>query len=125
MLGRSPVFQAYMVRLHPSMATEKTRLTIFSRPGCHLCDVVERMAHRLQDDLNMEISRCNVEDDADLLRLYGDRVPVVVLDQIEVCSGKVTQSALEQAIKRASARARWRKPISRILSRLNGTPRQG
>ena len=107
------------------MTTEKTCLTIVSRPGCHLCDVVERMAHRLQNDLNLEISRRNVEDDADLLQLYGDRVPVVLLDGMEISSGPMTQPALQQAIKKAGARARWRKPISRILSRLSGTPRRG
>ena len=107
------------------MTTEKTCLTIVSRPGCHLCDVVERMAHRLQNDLNLEISRRNVEDDADLLRLYGQRVPVVLLDGMEISSGPMTQPALQRAIKKAGARARWRKPISRILSRLSGTPRRG
>lgn len=107
------------------MTTEKKHLTIFSRPDCHLCDVVEKMAYRLQDELCLEISKCNVEEDDNLLRRYGHRVPVVVLDQIEVCSGRMTQPALRQGIKRAGAKARWRKPISRILSCLGLTPSQG
>ena len=124
-LGILPFFRTPMVRFHPRMATQKTLLTIFSRPGCHLCDVVEKMAHRLENELRLEVSRRNIEDDAELLRRYGDRVPVVVLDQIEVCSGRITQPALRQGIKWAGAKARWRKPISRILSYLSRTPRQG
>lgn len=107
------------------MSTKKTRLTIVSRPGCHLCEVVERMAYRLQDELCLDISKCNIEEDADLLQRYGDRVPVVLLDGIEISNGTVTQPALRRAITRASAWARWRKPISRILSRLSGTPSRG
>lgn len=101
------------------MTTEKNRLVILSRPGCHLCDVVERMARRLQDDLHLEISKRNIDEDSDLLRRYRERIPVVFLDGMEIASGTVTQPALERALRRASAGARWRKPISRILSRLS------
>lgn len=101
------------------MASEKKELLIFSRTGCHLCDVVEKMARRLQNDLHLEISKRNVEEDAALLRRYGDRIPVVVLDRVEVCSGPITQPALRAAIAQAGKKARWRKPISRILSRLS------
>lgn len=90
------------------------QVTILSRPGCHLCEVVAKMARRLQDDLPFHLSHMDVDADEALSARYGSRIPVVLIDQVERLSGRVMERDLRRAIKRA----RWRRPISRILSRL-------
>ena len=97
------------------------RVTILSREDCHLCEVVYRIAMHLQSELNIETSKVQIECDRVLTKLYGARVPVVLLDEVEQFAGKVTEGELRRAIKRA----RWRRPISRILSRLGFGPKQG
>lgn len=97
------------------------RVIILSRKGCHLCDVVYRMAVRLQLELHIDIKKISVEGDTDLMERHGARVPVVLLDDIEHFSGNVTEGELRRAIKKA----RWRRPISRILSCLGYAPKQG
>ena len=87
---------------------------IYSRVDCHLCDVIHRMAHHLQKELSFELQKIDVATDAKLVAAYGDRVPVVLIDQSERFSGAVTEGQLRRAIKKA----RWRSPISRILSRI-------
>ena len=87
---------------------------IYSRPGCHLCGVIHRMACHLQKELSFELEKIDVTTDKNLVAAYGDRVPVVVIDHKEICSGTVTEGQLRRAIKKA----RWRSPISRILSRI-------
>ncbi len=89
-------------------------VTILSRHECHLCDVVERMARHVQAEVPFTLTRMNIDEHADLAARYGTRVPVVLIDQVEAFSGKVTEGEFRRAIKRA----RWRQPISRILSRL-------
>jgi len=96
-------------------------LTIISREGCHLCDVVHRIARHLQTEYAFEIKKVAADAYPTLLVLYGEKVPVILIDGIECCSGKITEGVLRRAIKRA----RWRKPISRILSRLGYAPRRG
>ena len=96
-------------------------VTILSRHECHLCDVVERMARHVQAEVSFTLTRMNIDETADLAARYGTRVPVVLIDQVEAFSGKVTEGELRRAIKRA----RWRRPISRILSRLRSTLRRG
>ena len=96
------------------------RVTILSREDCHLCDVVYRMAVRLQLELHIDIKKISVEGDTDLMERHGARVPVVLLDDIEHFSGNVTEGELRRAIKKA----RWRRPISRILSCLGYAPKQ-
>lgn len=79
------------------------------------------MAHSLQQDFLIEITTLPVDDDHERLALYGNRVPVVLIDGVEHCAEKFTEGDL----RRALLKARWRRPISRILSRLGYAPKQG
>ena len=90
------------------------RVTIVSRHDCHLCRVVHRVAEQLRQELVFDLVAIEVDSDPRLVMQYGDRVPVVLLDGREAISGKVTGGELRKAIKKA----RWRNPISRILSRV-------
>jgi glutaredoxin len=97
------------------------RVTILSRDDCDLCDIVYRIATHLQSELHIETNKVSIENDRILMERYGARVPVVLLDEVEQFEGGVTEEELRRAIKKA----RWRKPISRILSRLGYAPKRG
>lgn len=101
--------------------TTPLQMTVVSRADCHLCEVVSRMAFLLRAEFPIEITEQCADDDPKLLARYGARVPVVLIDGIEECSGKITEGDLRRAIKKA----RWRRPISRILSRLGYAPGRG
>ena len=88
-------------------------VVLFSKEDCHLCTVALRMARRIQADLSFRLLHVNITQDAELMQRYGTRIPVIVIDQAEQLTGKITERELRAAIKRA----RWRGPISRILSR--------
>ena len=96
-------------------------VTILSRHDCHLCDVVLRIAQQVRTEVPFTLTRMNVDETADLAARYGDRVPVVLIDQVEVLSGRMTEGDFRRAVKRA----RWRQPISRILSRLSQKLKRG
>ncbi len=96
-------------------------VTILSRHDCHLCDVVERMARHVQTEVPFTLTRMNIDEQTDLAARYGDRVPVVLIDQVEMLSGKMTEGDFRRAVKKA----RWRQPISRILSRLSQKLKRG
>jgi len=97
------------------------RVRILSRDNCHLCGVVYRIALHLQSTMPIEVQKVSIEGDRVLMERYGERVPIVLLDEIEHFAGRVTEEELRQAIKKA----RWRRPISRILSRLGFAPKRG
>ncbi len=90
------------------------RVTILSRHDCHLCRVAYRVATQLQQEIPFELAALDVDSDSEAMVRYGDHVPVVLIDGREALSGKITGSALRTAIKKA----RWKNPISRILSRV-------
>jgi glutaredoxin len=76
------------------------RLTLLSREDCHLCEVAHRIALHLQSELPIEVRIVDVDGDDVLRKRYGTRVPVVLLNDIEQCSGNVTEEELRRAIKK-------------------------
>ncbi len=96
-------------------------VTILSRQDCHLCVVVMKMARRIQVEIPFSLIHTDLDRDPELAAQYGDRVPVVLIDQVERFWGSVKEQDLRRAIKRA----RWRTSISRILSRMGLRPTRG
>lgn len=77
-------------------------VTILSRHDCHLCDVILRIAQQVQTEVPFTLTRMNIDEQADLVARYGDRVPVVLIDQMEALSGKMTEGDFRRAIQKAS-----------------------
>lgn len=105
-------------------------LTILSRPECHLCTVVDKMARRLAPDWQLQVEKRDVDSDPDWHRQYGACIPVVLLDGQALCTGRITEGDLRRALAQAlptadQKNARRRGPISRILSRLGLAARRG
>ncbi len=50
-------------------------LKFYTRPDCHLCDLAWDVL--VQSGLNSEVTMVNIEDDIDLLKRYGLRIPVI------------------------------------------------
>ena len=57
-----------------------TTVTIYSRHGCHLCEDAESTLESLREELNFEIEVINIDEDAELIKLYSDQVPVIHID---------------------------------------------
>jgi hypothetical protein len=56
------------------------RITLIGRDGCHLCDEAREVVRRVAHDTGAGWSEQRVDDDPDLLRRYGEMVPVVLVD---------------------------------------------
>lgn len=57
-------------------------VTVYTRADCHLCDdaveTIERVAD--EEDVAIDLSEVDVDEDPALREEYGDRVPYVLLD---------------------------------------------
>ncbi|HEX8627255.1 MAG TPA: glutaredoxin family protein [Catenuloplanes sp.] len=58
----------------------ESRLTLITRPGCHLCDDAKLVMDRITAATGERWVEQNVTDDLEWEREYGERVPVVLLD---------------------------------------------
>jgi hypothetical protein len=54
---------------------------LYSRPGCHLCDVARAAIAALQGELPpFELREVNIDEDDELHARYLERIPVVEVD---------------------------------------------
>ncbi|MFB3814410.1 MAG: glutaredoxin family protein [Terriglobales bacterium] len=53
---------------------------VFSRRGCHLCDVVKETLAGLEGEADFQWREVDIDGDEQLQRLYNDEVPVVFID---------------------------------------------
>jgi glutaredoxin len=76
-----------------------TAVTVYTRPGCHLC--VEAMAdlRRVQAELAFELRECDIDGDETLQRAYFERIPVVVLDGEELFEFFVDETVLRERLE--------------------------
>ncbi len=74
----------------------ETRITLITRPGCHLCDDAKQVLERMGEPWTER----NVEDSVDLEAEYGDRVPVVLLDGKEHGYWRVEEDRLRRDLAR-------------------------
>jgi glutaredoxin len=57
-----------------------TKITIYSRQGCHLCDDAFNTLESMCEELNFEIDVIDIDENAELVKLYSDQVPVIHID---------------------------------------------
>ena len=58
-----------------------TELTLYGRPGCHLCDEARDSILGLRDQgYAFELREIDIETDDELLRTHLERIPVVAVD---------------------------------------------
>ena len=53
---------------------------VYSRPGCHLCDVVKQTLVQVQDQADFVWREIDIDSDPELREKYNDEVPVVFID---------------------------------------------
>jgi glutaredoxin len=57
------------------------RVTLFSRPGCHLCDDARAAILAMRaNGLDFELEEVDIEGDDELHSRYLERIPVVSVD---------------------------------------------
>jgi glutaredoxin len=76
------------------------RLTLISRPGCHLCEVAEEVLERVAAATGETWTTVDVTDSVELERDYGDRVPVLLLDGREHGYWRVEEDRLLRDLAR-------------------------
>lgn len=74
------------------------RLTLYTRPGCHLCDEMKAVVRRVQGQVACELTEVDISRDEALLKRYGRRIPVLVADGVEVARTRVGVAELLAAL---------------------------
>ena len=69
-------------------------VTLYTRPGCHLCDDARAALQALRTRHEFEIREVDIETDDALHAAYLERIPVICLDGEHVSDYFVDESTL-------------------------------
>jgi len=74
------------------------RVVLYSRAGCHLCDVARETLLSSRDRLGFDLAEVDIEGDDELELEYGIRVPVVDVDGEEAFEITVDPAELARLV---------------------------
>ncbi|HUB74273.1 MAG TPA: glutaredoxin family protein [Solirubrobacteraceae bacterium] len=78
---------------------ETALITVYSRPGCHLCEQAMDVLRRLQAELGFDLRELDIGADEELHRAYFERIPVVLVDGREVCEYHVSETRVRERLE--------------------------
>jgi len=82
-----------------SEAAAPARVRLLGKPGCHLCDDARAVVERVCGDLGVTWEDVTIADDPDLLRRYGEYIPVVFVDGVQHDFWRVSADRLSAALQ--------------------------
>jgi glutaredoxin len=80
-----------------------TQITLYGKPGCHLCDTARTVVERVRADHEFELEEVDVSVDPVLHGRYGERIPVLELDGEELFEFFVQEASLRERLDRVGA----------------------
>lgn len=82
----------------------RARLTLYGRPGCHLCEEALAVIERVRLEIPCDLEQVDITTDEDLHRSCFERIPVLLVDGEELCELFVPEGLLRERLGEASGR---------------------
>ena len=80
------------------MAESVAQVVLYTREDCRLCVHARDALRRLGRELTFELLVVDVDADAALAGRYGEGVPVVAVEGVEVSTGRIDAVAVRRAV---------------------------
>ena len=74
------------------------QLTLYTRPGCHLCDDMKAVIRRVRGQVACGLTEVDISPDPALVRRYGHDIPVLLADGAEVARVRTGVAELLEAL---------------------------
>ena len=78
-----------------------TQVTLFTKPGCHLCEEVEAVIARVKKHREFGLIIRNIVENAEDFDRYQYLIPVVLVDGREIAQYELSEKQLEDALTAA------------------------
>ncbi len=74
------------------------RVRLYSKPGCHLCDDAREVIVRVCADLGTSYDEVDITSDPELMRRFGEQIPVTFVDGAQHDYWRVDADRLRRAL---------------------------
>ena len=81
----------------PRRSEVVTAITIYSRPGCHLCDEMKALVYRVAAE-TARIEEVDISTDPELEARYGVEIPVLMIGGTKVAKYRIGEEALKRLL---------------------------
>jgi hypothetical protein len=85
------------------VSTSGARITLLSRPGCHLCDNARSVIARVAADLGVDWEERDITQSASDLAQYSEMIPVTFISGVQHDFWRVSEDRLRAALQHQSA----------------------
>ena len=90
------------------LPTDPLEVTLYTRPGCHLCDEAKSQMAPLLAAFGGRLHEVNIDADPQLRELYNLDVPVIFLGDRKVAKHRVDSAQLRRLLVEARRRSAQR-----------------
>jgi glutaredoxin len=80
------------------MTAAKHRITLLTRPGCHLCEDAKAVVARIAAELGVPWEERDITRSDEDLRTYGEMIPVTLVDGVQHDFWRVSEDRLRAAL---------------------------
>jgi glutaredoxin len=78
----------------------KATVTIYTRPGCHLCEVAKAAIHASGCDGEFSLEEVNIDEEPALSERYGYDIPVIFINGVKVFKHRVDPAEFKRKLRR-------------------------
>jgi len=79
--------------------TTDARITLLSKPGCHLCDDARLVIERVAAEAGVGWVEVDITSDPELQTAWWDQIPVTLVDGVQHDFWRVDEARLRAALK--------------------------
>jgi glutaredoxin len=78
-------------------------LTLYMRPGCHLCDDMKDIVFPVAAQLGCTVEQRDISSDPELERDFGTDIPVLMVNGRKAFKHRLNESDLRRRLRREAA----------------------
>lgn len=78
------------------------RITLYSRPDCHLCEAMRDVAAAVAREAGAEFEEVDVDENPETAARYDLEIPVLCVDGVKAFSIRVTPAELRRRLAAAA-----------------------
>jgi thiol-disulfide isomerase/thioredoxin len=73
-------------------------LTLYSRPGCHLCDEMKAVVKRVAQTTPLQLEEVDISTSKELEDRYGLEIPVLLVDGKKAAKYRIGEEELKRIL---------------------------
>jgi hypothetical protein len=81
------------------------RLTLYSKPGCHLCDDMKHVIEAVAKRIPLALEVVDISTDQTLTDRYELEIPVLLIEGKKAAKYRVDERALEEKLRKTTGPA--------------------